>query len=558
MIRPDIKKLDPIVIRILEKRGIDTEKKIQEFLSPVPKLTYDPFLMKNMNEAVELVARHIRSGSRICIYGDYDVDGITAVTLLTEYLGHLTDDIFYYIPSRFEEGYGLNTGALDRIKAKGADLIITVDCGCVSGNEVSYAKELGMEVLVTDHHETDDRSPECIMLDPKQDGETYPFRDLCGCGVAFKLAQALGKKLDVPKIVLNRTLDITGIATIADVVPLQDENRTLVKYGFDRIRKRQRTGLYMLADSIGIDTNDLSSYNISFGIAPHLNSAGRLSTADIAVELLSSEETAGAIELSSKLIELNRKRRSLQEELYDRAVEYADSLQPETALIFFNAEEAHEGVAGIVAGKLREQYNKPVIIVSKAERPGYYKGTGRSCGRLNIFELINEYPELFEKHGGHAAACGFTIEDEKKEILRKGLEDSLQRLLAEDPGLLRDELAADIEISADDVTMELASQLSLLEPYGEGNEKPVFLVKDIVVEYTRSMGQNGKYRKYSCIGEPGNRFDVVVFDDNIPEMNDVRAGDMITVMGSVNINTWKNRSYVQVICRSILNIEHRS
>ena len=268
-------KLHPVLTGILKKRGCQTAEDIEEFLSPIPRKTYDPFAMKGMREAVDLVLQHIEDGKKICIYGDYDADGVTSVSLLYEFLSNLTRNVIYYIPSRFSEGYGLNLSAIDEIHRRGADLIVTVDCGCVSYREVEHIKELGMKAIVTDHHNVDGRSPDCIMLNPKQTDDTYPFSYLCGCGVAFKLTQGLQRTLKLPKNDINCLLDMVCVATIGDIVPLVDENRTLVKYGFDRIARGERPGLKMLIEGIGMDPSKLTSTNVAFGIVPHINAAGR-------------------------------------------------------------------------------------------------------------------------------------------------------------------------------------------------------------------------------------------------------------------------------------------
>ncbi len=545
--------INPIIIEILNRRGIIGERAVEEYLSPVPKETHDPFLMKGMREAVDLVLEHIDRGSRICIYGDYDADGVTSVTLLKEYLGYFSENITSYIPSRFEEGYGLNMTAAERIAEAGTDLVITVDCGCVSQKEVAYMKQLGMDVLVTDHHEVDDRKPDCIMLDPKQDGETYPYRHLCGCGVAFKLAQAIGRSRGVPKNILNHTLDLAGIATIADVVPLTGENRTLVKYGFDRIRKQERPGLVTLMEEIGLQPQKLSSYNISFGIAPHINSAGRMSTAATAVELLSAPGREEAAICAQELVRLNNERRRLQDEIYENAVQEIES-KPLPPIIVHNAGAAHEGVTGIVAGKLKERYSRPVILLAEAAEPGYFKGTGRSVQRVSIIELIRENAALMSRFGGHAAACGFTLPEENISALEQNLTESLQNRLQLDPGLLDERRQADAVISGEDVDLSLAQQIQWMEPFGAGNEMPLFEVRGLLVRYVRSMGRNAQYRRYVCESGSGKRIEAVLFDDSVKNRDEIFSGCQVTFLAELSVNEWQGRSSVQLIVRDITEI----
>lgn len=261
--------------RYIEKKRMSDGRGYRGISFSDSRKTYDPFAMKGMREAVDLVLQHIEDGKKICIYGDYDADGVTSVSLLYEFLSNLTRNVIYYIPSRFSEGYGLNLSAIDEIHRRGADLIVTVDCGCVSYREVEHIKELGMKAIVTDHHNVDGRSPDCIMLNPKQTDDTYPFSYLCGCGVAFKLTQGLQRTLKLPKNDINCLLDMVCVATIGDIVPLVDENRTLVKYGFDRIARGERPGLKMLIEGIGMDPSKLTSTNVAFGIVPHINARRR-------------------------------------------------------------------------------------------------------------------------------------------------------------------------------------------------------------------------------------------------------------------------------------------
>ena len=544
--------LHPVIRSILKQRGIDTEQKIEEYFSPLPKLTYDPFLLKNMDPVCDRILQAADSGEKICIYGDYDADGVTSVTLLMEYLSQLTTNLTYYIPSRREEGYGLNDRASDRMAAEGVSLVITVDCGCSARREVEYIKKLGMDIIVTDHHSVDpDRVPDCLMIDAKQPGETYPFTQLCGCGIAFKIAQALRIKRDLPRKNLNRCLDLVGIATIADVVPLKDENRTLVKYGIDRIRKQERPGLKALLQKAKIRVESIDSYLIAFGIAPRINSAGRLSSATQGVGLLSASDAHRAVEFADLLEKLNNRRRSIQDQIYEDAVEEIDSVWPESKMIVYYAGAANEGVTGIAAGKLRDHYHKPVIIVSDSSEEGFLKGTGRSVDRLDLFQLLNRNAHLFEKFGGHAAACGFTLAEKNLKRLRLLLDQGMEELVKEDPSLLEERLPVDAVLTPDQISMGLAQQIRLMEPFGKDNEKPLFEINGLYVVNVYSMGAEKQYRKFQ-VRIPEGIIYAVAFDTDISEVYQVQAGDTIHVCAEISINTWNGRSSVQLIIRKIL------
>lgn len=548
----DIRKLNPAIRKILADRGIDTDQKAEEYLSPIPQSTYDPFLMKNMDEVCNRIEKAVKDRERICIYGDYDVDGVTSTVLLLEFLGYVTDNVTYYIPSRFEEGYGLNMNACDKMHDDGVSLVITVDNGCAAKAEVSYIKELGMDVIVTDHHKIDpDRKPDCLIIDAKQEGETYPYRDLCGCGTAFKIAQALRDRFGIPKKALNHCLDLAGIATVADVVPLTDENRTLVKYGIDRIKKQERPGINALLGAASVNPLRVNSYEIAFGIGPRINSAGRLRTADTGVALLSASDPETASVYAGKLEELNRERRAIQDSIYKDAVDYIDGNCRDDLFIIYENDDAHEGVMGIAAGKLKEKYNKPVIIMASANEPGFLKGTGRSIEGVDIFNLLNAHIELFERFGGHAAACGFTISRENGQNLREILNRDMKRLVDEDPDLLKKKIKSDAMITAGDVTFELAREVDLMEPFGSGNERPVFFIEGLSVIRVFTMGNERQYRKYICSGGESGSIDAVVFDTDIEGYDIVTAGDTLDVMAEVTINSWNGRDSVQLVIREI-------
>ena len=312
--------VNPIVLEILAMRGITGDLEITEFIAEKPKKTYDPFLLPDMEAGVDLILNTIEQKKKICIYGDYDADGVTSVSILMGFLGELTDNLEYYIPNRIEEGYGLNKEAIRKIHQGGAGLIITVDCGSVSYDEVELAKNLGMQVLVTDHHSITDVKADCLMINPKRHDCTYPFRELAGCGVAFKLTQALQKKTGLPKSIMNRGLDMVALGTIADVVPLLDENRTLVKHGMNIISSGYRPGLASLIKGISFNLKELRSDNIAFGVAPHINAAGRMGDAKVAAQLMLEKRQNNIDAQVRKLIDFNRQRKYIQDSAFEDCV----------------------------------------------------------------------------------------------------------------------------------------------------------------------------------------------------------------------------------------------
>ncbi|MGX8774174.1 MAG: single-stranded-DNA-specific exonuclease RecJ, partial [Bacillota bacterium] len=390
---------EQILDEILNKRGIAAGEDREEYLSPRPERTYDPFLLDGMKAGVDLLISAAKEGNRICIYGDYDADGVTASTVMACGVSRLTDNWFFYIPSRFEEGYGLNIAAIDKIMSQGADMIVTVDCGCVSVNEVRYSLDKGLKVIVTDHHNIEDSIAEGIVIDPKKPAafmseegkEPYPCRDLAGCGVAFKFIQALQRAADLPKSMLSEALDMVAVGTIGDIVPLKDENRTLVKYGIAAANSGRRPSLSRLAEAISLD--EITSTNIAFGIVPHINASGRMASAMTALELFNSTRDDVIEDRVQKLIGYNRQRKNIQEEAFKKC---AEMVRGDENFIVLNVGDMHEGIAGIVAGKIKDRFSRPAILVTPSDEVGrggegvkLLKGTGGSIDAVNIYEALN-------------------------------------------------------------------------------------------------------------------------------------------------------------------------
>lgn len=492
-------KIDPIVIQLLKNRGVTSEEDIEEFLSEKPKKTYNPFLLPDMEAGVDLILSEIEAGSNICIYGDYDADGITSTALMINLLSKLTDrdKLSYYIPSRFEEGYGLNKEALKAIAEKGAEFIITVDCGSVSYDEVEYAKSLGLKILVTDHHNITDVMADCLLINPKAPESEYPFKELSGCGVAFKVAQAVQQKTGLPKYVLTEILDLVAIGTIGDIMPLVDENRTMTKFGMKVINSGKRKGLMKLIEGASLKTGSVSSENISYVIVPHLNASGRIDDASQAVELLcgslKEEEQDRIVE---DILKKNRLRKKLQEETFTACSLRIDK-ENLPDIILIRAEDAHEGITGIVAGKIKEAYYRPAVIVTPSgDGDCALKGTGRSIEGVNLYQLLKTQSGLFEKFGGHSGACGFLIEKKNFEKLKEGLEEEMRKLCADKEDLFAKKHFADIVLDQQDLTAELAQQLEMLAPFGNKNRKPVIELKDAVISELKYMGDRQQHARF--------------------------------------------------------------
>lgn len=554
----EMNELNQIIKQLMAGRGITAPEDIREYLSDRPGRTWDPFLMKNMRDGVDLILSEIRRGSRICIYGDYDVDGVTSVCILHTVLSRLTDNLTWYIPSRFTEGYGLHKEAIDTLREDGVDLIITVDCGITSNAEVDHAKALGMRMLVTDHHSVGDALPDCIVIDPKQEGETYPFRDLAGCGVAYKLLQALQRQAGLDREVLSQVLDLAATGTVADIVPLREENRTIVRYGLKKLNQRSRASLAALEKAISLEK--ITSENISFGIGPHINAAGRMDHAREAVKLLlASPGDQHLIDTQvRRLIRYNARRKQLQEEAYRRS---QDEIRERTRqwqeatgedqlpIICLQVDGIHEGIAGIAAGKLKENYQRPVILATAGEG-GLLKGTGRSIPGLDLFRLLDGHRDLFLRVGGHKSACGFTMTEENFRTLQPLLEEEVRDIFREHPDLLEVEEGYDMEIRPAAVTTELAEALSAMEPFGEGNPQPRFLLKDVRIQDPFYMGADLDHVRFqACLGQEKTS---CVFFRKAKEYREIIEGsEPVSLIGTVRSQFWNGRQRVQMIVEEI-------
>lgn len=495
-----------VIESILETRGVKDPQEIKEFLSARPKKTYDPFIIKNMNEAVERIINHLERASKIIIYGDYDVDGITATSLLVDFFKELTDHIDYYIPNRFSEGYGLNKDALRYIKEEmSADLVITVDTGVSSFYEVEYAKEVGLDIIITDHHHPSERLPQCCLINVKQKGDEYPFKELCGCGVAFKLAQALQRRLNLPKSILNRSLDLVALATISDLVPLLDENRTLVKYGLDSINRNKRIGISALREKAGLKEQRITAGNIGFTLGPCFNAAGRIEDARLGVDLLLEKNMDKAKKIAEILFDLNIQRQNIQTKGEKFCIQKVHEEYMDNDFLVLKVDNISEGVIGIIASKVKDYFYKPTLILTKGEK-GILKGSGRSIKGINIFNEMSKVSDLFIGFGGHEMACGFSMEEGHLWELRERLDHRAKEIKNKDPNIFIPKVDIVTEIEAHELSIGLVNELSKLEPYGVGNPKPVFLIKNIQVNnhWTKVCGRDKTHLKFS--GRKGNLF----------------------------------------------------
>ncbi len=546
------------VMGILQRRGIRTAEEAEDFLAPAPKRTYDPELLPDLPAAADKLLQAAADGLSIWIYGDYDADGVTATALLYTVLQKLTDRVNFYVPSRFTDGYGLNKDAVRRIAEKGAQLLVTVDCGSTNREEVAYAKELGLDVIVTDHHELEAGAmPDCLLVNAHREDSRYPFPGLSGCGVAFKLAQAIQRRLTAAgddrftRQDITDLLDLVAISTVADVVPLLDENRSLVKYGLRVINSRKRRGLRILLDMVGLERKEVDADDIGFILAPHINSCGRMATADRAVRLLAGLEDDGPLEdKAAFMVECNRNRRFAQDRTRDICMEAIAAGDCGDLFSVIEAPGAHEGVAGIVAGSLKEQFHRPVCIVTPSEN-GLLKGTGRCIPGLDLHGMLSTCGELFERYGGHAGACGFSLPKENLEALRSRMDDLMRSILAERPDALDEKLSIEKVLEPSEKTLEFANALKLLEPFGEANPKPLFAIGGAGVYNVQYMGSEGQHVRFTAAGSDGVEVSCVLFRRAADFADLLRSGAKLDVAGELGINEFNGHRKLQLTVKDI-------
>lgn len=524
--------------RILTARGLTTRAARQAFLQPdYAAVKHDPFLLPDMKKAVARLKQAREWGEKIVIYGDYDIDGLSATALLLDAFGKFGfEDVDAFIPNRFVEGYGMTMGAVDKVRDMGADLIVTVDTGSLCHAEIAYAASLGIDTVVTDHHNVAETPPPSVAaVNPKFSGHTYPFRDLCGAGVAFKLVQALQTELDgLPDGYEKWLLDLVALGTVCDIVTLADENRANVYWGLEVLKKQQRPGLKALMAVAGIEPEQVNARHLGFGLGPRMNAAGRLETAQHALDMLTARDGLAALEASEKLEELNIKRRGIQDAIFEEACVQAEQLAGDRVLVVSSSGWNH-GVIGIVASKLVEKYKKPVFIIG--ERGEEATGSARSFGDFSAADAVRAADDIIIKGGGHGAAAGVTLETEKISDFRRRvneLYDSLQ-LQSQERYLLP---RADVEIDDfSEIDEELVANLAKMEPFGNGNPEPVLKIATANVLSVRRMGTDGQHVKLALRDKNGTVLQMLAF--NAPEEFFRDPGDEVAAWFQPTINEWQ-------------------
>lgn len=554
--------VSPVSVRIMRNRGMETKEAMERYLYGTLDGLYDGGRMKNMGEAVAVLIKKLREEKRIRIIGDYDIDGVCASYLLLtglrraeRELGKRTgpagsNRIDYEIPDRVRDGYGINEAIIRQAAADGVDTLVTCDNGIAAAKEISLAKELGMTVVVTDHHEVpveEERQvlpPADVVVDPKQEGETYPFREICGAVVAYKLVEKLYEASGVPREEWRALLEFAAIATVGDVMRLQDENRILVKYGLKQMARTRNLGLRKLVEKTGLDITDLSAYHIGFVIGPCLNAGGRLQTAKAALRLFLSEDEAEAERLAEELKELNDIRKDMTKKGEDEAIAQVEEWYMGDKVLVVFLPDCHESLAGIIAGRVREHFHKPSIVLTRSG--DMVKGSGRSIEPYHMFRELTKVRELLPKFGGHPMAAGLSIKEEDVPEFRRRLNENA--VLTEEDFIPR--VWIDVPMPLEYVTEGLVEELKRLEPFGQGNEKPLFAQKGLMIRSLRVLGKNRNVVKLGLVTDTGLSMDGLLFGDGDAFQKELAGKDRIDIVYYPDINEYNGNRTLQAVIRN--------
>ncbi len=535
--------LNKVIGKIIVNRHVVKDEDVRIFITPTRDDFYDPFLFKEMDSAVDRIIKAINNKERILIYGDYDVDGITSTTVLKKYFIDRGITVDTYIPNRLHEGYGLNKNAIDKIKEKNIDLIITVDCGISAIEEIDYAISLGMDIIVTDHHEVGEKLPNALaVIDAKRKDNTYPFRSLAGVGVVFKLIQALSIKLQIKPEEYLKYLDLVCVGTISDIVPLEGENRTIAKLGLMLIKVTRNLGLRELIKSSGY--KEIDSNTISFGVAPRINACGRMGHEEEALKLFLAEDLESATKITKELNEYNTLRQSTEKTIYEEAIQEIEKNHlEENNSIVLGGKGWHHGVIGIVSSKVTDKYYKPSILLSFED--DIAKGSGRSVPGFDLYEGLTKCDDLLEKYGGHSMAVGLTLKKENLEKFKERFEEIAKEKNIKE---LVPIIYIDDELKLKDINMDLVKGLSILEPFGEANKVPLFLIRNLKIDSIRALSE-GRHLKLTLRDE---NFVINAIGFELGYLaEEYRIGDRIDVVGTLEINSFNGFSSIQINMKDI-------
>ena len=549
--------IDPVIARLIRNRDVQDKEEIRRYLHGTVEELASPHLMKDVDKAVEILRNKIKEKKQIRIIGDYDIDGVVSTFILIKGLKRIGAYADTYIPDRVADGYGIHEHLIERAEADGIDVIVTCDNGIAAYNEIAMAKGKGMTVIVTDHHEIPYKEtengrelifpPADAIINPKQPDCKYPEKRLCGAVVALKLVTALYEACGIPERELEDFIELGAIATVGDVMDLQGENRILVKEGLKRLSRTSNKGLRELIRANGLEDGEITAYHVGFVLGPCINASGRLDTAARSLKLLCAETEEEAAKLAGDLTALNQSRKALTEEGKEEAIRIVEETEigQDRVLVIF-LPDCHESLAGIIAGRIREKYNKPVFVLTKGET--LVKGSGRSIESYSMFEELVKCGDLMEQYGGHPMAAGLSIREENVEEFRKRLNENCT-LTEKD---LMPKILIDVPMPVSYINKELVNEISLLEPFGKGNAKPLFAQKGLHVLSNRVLGKNRNVVKLQLSDHTGYVVEAVYFGEADEFVNAVKESSSISVTYYPEINRYQGRENLQIVIRNYL------
>ena len=538
-----------IIAKVLANRGIESLKSSHNFFNPSNDQLHDPFMMKNMDIAVDRISKNIQNQKPILIFGDYDVDGTTGASLLYLGLKDLNAIVEYYIPHREKEGYGLSSGGIDYAHSIGADLLITCDCGINAFQPVDYANEHEVDIIITDHHIPDKKLPNAYaVLNPKQKGCEYPFKGLCGCGVAFKLISALSEKSGIGQNVGLNYLDLVALATSADMVPILDENRVLVHGGLDQLEESKSPGIHQLLVQTGLVGESLNVGKLVFGLAPKINAAGRMGDANRTVELLTTSDKTRAEELASILVRENKRRQLIQEDIVNDAIRLVHSQVDleNNKVVIIGSKGWHLGVVGIVASRIKDEFSRPAIVIA-FDKEGIGKGSARSIPHLDLYEALSYAAKFLEGYGGHPMAAGLTVHEDKFENFKSLFLRNVNKILTNDD--LIPAISIDGEMALTDINSRFMRFLEKLGPFGPGNMRPKFVSRNLSISGQPRLMGNGEHIRF-IVSQNGRNYPAVGFKLS-SHYEDLIRGVPVDIAYVVEVNQWQGQSNIQLNVRDI-------
>ena len=544
--------VSPVAVRIMRNRGLLDEREMRKYLYGTLDDLYDPRQMKGMETAAGIIEKKLIEGKKIRIIGDYDIDGVCSTYILLKGFHRAAGNgqIDYEIPDRIRDGYGINESIIRQAAEDGIDTLVTCDNGIAALKEISIAKQLGMTVVVTDHHEVPVDAygqilpPADAVVDPKQDGETYPYHEICGAVVAWKLINVIYEDLGIPEHEWMELLEFAAIATVGDVMKLQDENRLIVKYGLKKIGSTKNTGLRMLVEKNNLDINNLSAYHIGFVIGPCLNAGGRLKSAKVALRMLLEQDPDRVSGLADELKELNDVRKDMTAKGETEAIEQVERFYMSDKVLVVFLPECHESLAGIIAGRLREHFHKPSFVLTRGEQSA--KGSGRSIEAYHMYQGLCEVSDLLVKFGGHPMAAGLSIEESDIDEFRRRLNENAK--LTEDDFV--PQIWIDVPMPFEYVNEKIVDELNGLEPFGQGNEKPLFAQKSLTIRNVRVLGKNRNVVKMNLVTNTGHPFDGLLFADGDRFLEEQTGQNTIDMIYYPDVNEYNGTRTLQAIIKN--------